>query len=208
MSEPLDITFYLVGYIKAANRFTGCGDRLFDVNRRTVAWFEDPVANPNPDDDDISLTGIFIPLFEALNWAVSLDDRLASEWPDPPGRDWHKKVSCGGRVRGLRYARNSVHHDWAQAIDLPQKYRHLPARRSIKSWRWTSALPLKSPGFQDPDGERAYREKLVGECVVVTFAELFAGFGEALHYLSEHKPGAIKRDGPFEIGPRAGDAAA
>jgi hypothetical protein len=47
-------------------------------------------------------TVAFLPLFEALNWAASIDERL--RYPDYP------------ELRGLRFARNRVHHQWAEAL--------------------------------------------------------------------------------------------
>lgn len=55
----------------------------------------------------------FIPLFEALNWAVAISDYPGSS------------VRVDDTIRGLRFARNRVHHQWADAIEardirLPQ----------------------------------------------------------------------------------------
>jgi hypothetical protein len=207
VTEPLDITFFMVGYLRAANRFLGCGERLWDVNRRILRHFENPEEeHPSPWDERVTVTDIFLPLFEALNWAVSLDDRIGRLWPKT-GRDWHRDVQCGGRVRALRYARNSVHHDWAQAIDLPERHRHLPGRQTVVRWEWAWPLPLKLPRYEDLDGERAYRSQLAGTCVVVTLSELGAGFAEAVNHLANHVPGSVSASGPFELGPTFRDAA-
>jgi hypothetical protein len=43
----------------------------------------------------------FIPLFEALNWAASIDESLG--------------YLDHGELQGLRFTRNRVHHQWADA---------------------------------------------------------------------------------------------
>lgn len=107
-------------------------------------------------------------LFEALNWAVSLDDRLAQAWPEEPGNDRHQQVMCATKVRAPRYARNSVHHDWARAIELPKTRCHLPARQVMEEWTWPWPLPTKTPRYEDRVGEREYRQRLVGQPVFLT----------------------------------------
>lgn len=207
MLQRLDISFYVVGYMKAANRFLGCGERLWNVNQRILRHMANPAENPDPRDEPIAASGVFIPLFEALNWGVALDDRLSAEWPEEPGRDWHKRVTVGSRVRALRYARNSVHHDWAQAIDLAPKYRHLAARWSIMEWEWTCPLPAKGPSHLDRRGEHEYRTRLVGQSVGVTLTELGAAFAEGVHILSDAVPGSVTGERPFELGPQPVQAA-
>jgi len=49
----------------------------------------------------------FFPLFEALNWSVALADNLKSN-----GKPLDDAV-----VLGLRFVRNRVHHQWAQALE-------------------------------------------------------------------------------------------
>lgn len=49
----------------------------------------------------------FFPLFEALNWSVALTDNLKSV-----GKPLDDPV-----VVGLRFVRNTVHHQWAQALE-------------------------------------------------------------------------------------------
>jgi hypothetical protein len=61
MVEPLDVSLYLVGYMKAANRFIGCGERLFDVNQRAVQWLDNPDEHASPWDDPIAPGVMFVP---------------------------------------------------------------------------------------------------------------------------------------------------
>lgn len=54
---------------------------------------------------------VFLPLFEALNWAIVLDD-LARKSPN---------VSIAAEeddLQGLRFARNRAQHQWANAVEL------------------------------------------------------------------------------------------
>jgi hypothetical protein len=52
----------------------------------------------------------FFPLFEALNWSVALTDILKSV-----GKPLDDPV-----ILGLRFVRNRVHHQWAQALEARQ----------------------------------------------------------------------------------------
>lgn len=107
------------------------------------------------------------------------------------------------QVRALRYARNSVHHDWAQAIDLPPRRRQLPARQTIFAWEWVPELPPKKPRYARPDDEREYRTQLAGKCVAVTLMELDA----AAHYLADYAPDHIDPKDAVQLGPRISEAA-
>src|SRR5450755_3053386 len=59
-------------------------------------------------------------LFEALNWAVAMDDRVGKHWaPDGKPLDWAWRERLGRGVEvmgGVRYARNRVHHQWSDAM--------------------------------------------------------------------------------------------
>jgi hypothetical protein len=135
----------------------------------------------------------YLALFEALHWVHTLDDRLRRDWPgerDEHDR-WHSAFASGPTIVGLRYARNRVHHQWADAIAgmsigsftglraaaIPDPPFMLPAPRQVSdpvgrrgAWRWVATLP---PGDRaDPVGEEAYRERLAGRLVRETFDEL------------------------------------
>jgi hypothetical protein len=88
----------------------------------------------------------FIPLFEALSWAVSLDERL--ERPSHP------------ELRGLRYARHSVHHKWADALWLDRGEFLLPAPLPMKFMEWKWRENLIAPRNREDDA--AYKEHLAG----------------------------------------------
>jgi hypothetical protein len=61
-----------------------------------------------------------IALFEALNWAVAFDDRCGAHWvPDgkPLGPKWLERWTGDATIaRAIRFARNRVHHQWAEAL--------------------------------------------------------------------------------------------
>src|ERR1700735_1891342 len=68
----------------------------------------------------------FFALFEAWNWAHAVDDIIARAW-SPRGKvlgyDWRTDPAISGAgevlaniMSGLRYVRNRVHHQWADAL--------------------------------------------------------------------------------------------
>jgi hypothetical protein len=72
----------------------------------------------------------FVPLFEALNWAVALDDRCAQHWApegEPLGFAWRDRVTGAEVMRGVRWARNGVHHQWSDAL-VVEEGRQYPKR--------------------------------------------------------------------------------
>jgi len=106
---------------------------------------------------------VFRPLFEALNWFDSIDER----------------ARIGERhVRAIRYARRRVHHQWADAV-YPHTY---PVSNSVQvapgvsltlsgfglEWRWRAAanLPPAPANFKDPKGESMYAQLLSDRAVL------------------------------------------
>jgi hypothetical protein len=101
----------------------------------------------------------FIPLFEVLNWAGSIDEHLGF----PGDRE----------LRGIRFARNRVHHQWAKAL------RYFPGAvlggvgfneamfNEGPNWRWrrVEELPAPPARWPDPKGKRAYRDLLADRSV-------------------------------------------
>jgi hypothetical protein len=96
---------------------------------------------------------VFFALFEALDWAHAIDDLIALTW-SPRGKvmgyGWRRDPAIGGGdqlsdiMSGLRYVRNRVHHQWADALvtdeglTLPVV---LPATFSAYVWRPACDLP-------------------------------------------------------------------
>jgi hypothetical protein len=76
-------------------------------------------------------------------------------------------------MRGIRFARNRVHHQWTDAVELPDSARDPPwPRTMVDEWTWSWPLPS---GREDDEGEAVYRDALAGESVMVTLAELAPG---------------------------------
>ena len=71
---------------------------------------------------------MFIPVFEALNWAVTIGSHKERR---PPNSD------LGELFKALRFVRNRVHHQWADAIfstDGAEFQIHFPT--PWHEWRW------------------------------------------------------------------------
>ncbi|MGB3687327.1 MAG: hypothetical protein WA991_16050 [Ornithinimicrobium sp.] len=90
---------------------------------------------------------MFHPLFEALNWATALDDQVGAHWApagSPLGWEWRRRVPEGRYVQAVRFARNRVHHQWADALNRtdgavwPLRW---PTAWQEWSWRASADLP-------------------------------------------------------------------
>ena len=105
----------------------------------------------------------FRPLFEALNWTVSIDEYLRSQGePDDELR------------RALRFVRNLVHHQWADALE--ERKTEVTSSISVApglklavggystEWFWKplNRLPPRPPNRRDEQGARAYDDLLAG----------------------------------------------
>lgn len=118
----------------------------------------------------------FHPLFETLNWAVALDDRIGAHWA-PEGKPldwrWRERVSGAEVMKGVRWARNSVHHQWSDTL-VQTKGARFPMTFPVVffEWVWRPARELPDPGRPDSNGEIAYEEHLEGRPARVTLAQL------------------------------------
>jgi hypothetical protein len=181
----VDPVLLVTGFQRAANRFMGGGDRLRWLIQRELLHHEEPERFSSPFDDEISPHGLFCALFEALSWAATIDKRFRLDWPVAGGdpRSWFLEFENGGAVRGLRYARNCVHHDWTQAIVLPAEHHGTPVRMTAISWEWLPCLASRIP---DPGGAAAYGEHLAGEKVAVSLQALNVVFVQGFALLRRH----------------------
>ena len=98
-------------------------------------------------------------LFEALNWAVTLEDRVREHWvPDgePLDWEWRERLPNAEVMGAVRFARNRAHHQWADAMVVTT--RTLPYRFPllIPDWKWRAAadLPPGDPTRPDPSARR------------------------------------------------------
>jgi hypothetical protein len=142
--------------------------------------------------DDAAKT--YLPLFEALNWIVALDDRIGAIWrPEGKklGNKWRAKVQHGDVIIGLDWVRNVVHHQWADALRLdPVGHGLYPSKNLFPSddlyptydhawvWRPIDDLPerkarrRRQDQSSDPDpGKTAYRKHLQGQPAVETLRD-------------------------------------
>jgi len=134
----------LIGYTDAAARFDEAAKKM-----------RDPQAT-------------FIAAFEALNWAVALDDRVRRQWK-PDGQllswKWRERVGHGAEIMGgVRFVRNSVHHQWADAFRVDNAGRMYPKTYPVAyfEWVWRPAdelpVPDQKPWKEDEDVYRLHME--------------------------------------------------
>ena len=119
-----------------------------------------------------------IPLFEALNWAVALDERLVKDWvPDGEGREpgWDWPIRLRGDteadiVRGVRFIRNRVHHQWADALRVAKDRHHYPHRQ--REWIWVAASDLPEADSGHDKGREGYERLVEGHPAEFTLTTL------------------------------------
>jgi hypothetical protein len=116
---------------------------------------------------------MFLALFEALNYATSLIEKMADSDIAPV-------------MQGVRYVRNRVHHQWAAALvgrDVPAP-RVIVAGGAVRSrvigppvvfdWFWKPAAELPLPSLRRPDrkGRAAYEDLLAGRPASAALSEI------------------------------------
>lgn len=152
------------GYVGAAGRFHAAADG------------RDPDA-------------AFFALFEALNWAVAVDDVLGEIWRPAgtrEGYDWRARVPNGEVMDGVRYVRNLVHHHWADAVRVEDGGATFPMRFPVRffSWVWRAADELPPPTSRwDKLRRSSYESLLAGrnaETTLASLAEVFSFVGRLL----------------------------
>jgi hypothetical protein len=171
---------------------------MFDGYDQALERLEAAVRGTEP-------TPAFIALFEALNWAVALDDRAGEHWA-PEGKTlgfgWRDRVPDAYRMRAIRFVRNSVHHQWSDALSLHTGGISLPTSLPARffTWRWRAlnelpARPAKKRAKEKArqgEEEAEYRGKLEGRDVDKTLKEL----GQAFYMLRMLlEPSSIPRRG-------------
>jgi hypothetical protein len=155
--DRLEPEVLLYGFMRSIGRFTRSG--LSGEN----------LTEPDQDDDlDRQVLAIewTNAVFEALNWSVTLDDRIRHE---SKGKDWTVGIDGGSVIRALRYARNSVHHDWSAALDIglaPDEF--LAPHETVFGITWVEELAVGRP---DRRGAAAYADTLAGRNVGETLLE-------------------------------------
>jgi hypothetical protein len=119
-------------------------------------------------------------LFEALNWAVAIEDVIREVWwPEGQQLDWgwRERVPGAEIMPAVRLVRNLVHHHWARA----PKIEFVRGRRG---WTWPDADLLPPP--TTPSDRKAlpvYTDRMAGEKVADTLhsiAAMYALVGQFL----------------------------
>ena len=149
--DRLEPEVLLYGFMRSIGRFTRSG------------LSDESLTEPDQDDDldrqvlTIEWTNA---VFEALNWSVTLDERIRHE---SKGEDWTVAIGGGSVIRALRYARNSVHHDWSAALEIglaPDEF--LAPHATVFGITWVDELAAGRP---DRRGAAAYADTLAGRNV-------------------------------------------
>jgi class 3 adenylate cyclase len=128
---------------------------LLDGFDRALARLDERQQVSDPD---------FGPLFETLNWAVALDERIATQWAPrgrPLGMAWRSEVDGAELLGVLRLLRNRLAHQWSDALSL-----HANAGKPERhaEWRWRPLIDIK-PGRVDPAAEATYQQRFEGRPV-------------------------------------------
>jgi hypothetical protein len=128
---------------------------MFTGYSRAVERFEAAAKKRDPQET-------FIPVFEALNWAVALDDRVRVHWVpegEPLGWAWRERVSGAELMGGVRWARNRAHHQWSDALALDEAGRRYPRDYPVVyfEWLWRPANDLPTKKKPDHAGQRGSR---------------------------------------------------
>jgi hypothetical protein len=111
----------------------------------------------------------FIPIFEALNWAASIELYLAEQLGRPLSDDL---------VHAIGYARNRVHHQWAAALESVQARFGPPERQGAprSSGRTQRGVGASStsclPGAATEPESRPILPKLAGRDIRPTLERL------------------------------------
>ncbi len=183
--RPVDVAVLYIGLTGAFSRFQGAGEALHATLIRDIRSSSSgvpPALGPSVRDlGPAAEVDSFIPLFEALNWGTSLEHRIKAMWPNAgEAKRWYEHLDCGATVRGVRFIRNCVHHQWSEALAIEEADRDLPAR--LAPWRWQPDLVAERP---DPEGQGIYESELAGELVIGALGRMVAVFGKALRVLHD-----------------------
>ena len=149
--------------------FTGPREWVIEGFRLAHARFTEEAAK-DVAGTEAPAKAAFIPLFEALNWAATLIENLRDE----------DGVEITPTMQGIRFARNQVHHAWANALEM--KFVDVQSvagpvtisGKSFDGWYWRPITNLPDPPERQPDrlGQQAYRQRLEGRPAAEALEEL------------------------------------
>jgi hypothetical protein len=159
--------------------------------------------------------GTYLPLFEALNWAAAINDRIGAIWRPAGGaklgRKWREKVTNAGVIAAIDWARNLVHHQWADALRLdPKGHGRYPSEdllpspdlspRADHAWVWRNLddLPKRrrrsKKKRQEDEAEAAgYVAHLQGRSAAETLRVILADFDFVAELLEPPRPDRATR---------------
>lgn len=137
---------------------------------------------------------VFLPLFEALNWCVALDDHAAEHWA-PTGKvlgfKWREYVPDAEVVAAVRCVRNRVHHQWADALELTHGFASpLTTPVVAHEWRWRTLtdLPQATAGRASKATEAIYERRLAHQPARQVLRELIGPFTHLAEMLEPPLP--------------------
>ncbi|TGN65040.1 hypothetical protein EXE59_14495 [Nocardioides eburneiflavus] len=139
---------------------------------------------------------VFLPLFEALNWAVALDDQARAHWaPEgvPLDWSWRSRVAGGDLVNAVRCARNRVHHQWADAlIRRDGMSAPLTPPLVLHEWTWRPLNDLPKAGGRRTqviiEAESDYERALAAVPARITLTGLLDPFRRLADMLEPPRP--------------------
>lgn len=130
------------------------------------------------------------PLFEALNWAVALDQQAGARWSPrggPLGSKWRDEIVGGDHVDAVRFARNRAHHQWADALVLSEGFAFpITFPLVTHEWAWRPSTDL--PKGKNDSGRLAYDRLLANRPARFSLQQL----DETYAYVADllERPGA------------------
>src|SRR5579871_3744242 len=146
--------------MEGSRRETHPGVWLLEGFRRAIVRFHD-AASPGA-----HALETFVPLFEALNWAATLADRI-------------EKKSWSPTLKGIVFARNMVHHQWADALrfkpggEVGILIIGVTPLGTVSQWLWRDVDEFPRPrAGQHPPGRDEYVAHLEGQDVSDTFTQM------------------------------------
>jgi len=114
-------------------------------------------------------------LFEALNWADTIDQYLAAGPKGTIGTERNEEWAQGlpadqeRLARAFQRVRNLTHHQWWQAVGVRMTRSD---GQQVNEWVW-APLPAGAAGRRrDPDADADFADRLAGRRVLTTLDEL------------------------------------
>ncbi len=116
----------------------------------------------------------------------------------PEGRllreKWQDRVPEAAVMSGVRFARNRVHHQWADALLLVDGIPFpIPFPIPFFGWKWRPADKL--PPGRNSEGEDVYREHLQGDPAHEALVKLQAAFRWVGERLEPPRPNSLTSEG-------------